>query len=233
MGAVATPALELFDQLPETLFWIKDSQHRFRWVNMALVLINGRNSRWDLLGTTDRNFSDESRGNPYHHDDAKALQGDPVVSRVELVVVNHVGRWYSTTKLPLRNNRGRIVGTVGLAVPLPDQEAEESGGAPLAIAMHFIGQNYRRPLTIQKIAKTCGLSLRVFQRQFQDAYHTAPYAYVRQLRVRMSCQALVFSDRALKTIAKEYGFSTQGHYAKAFRGIMGMTPSGYRARNRH
>jgi AraC-like DNA-binding protein len=232
LGVGMTPAIELFDQLPDVLFWIKDTDFRFRWVNKALVLFNGRNSRWDLLGTTDRDFSDESRVNQFHHDDRKALQGEPVVGRIELVVFNHVGRWYSTTKLPLRDQSDRVVGTIGVAVPLQRQEAEAGGGAPLAVAMNFIGQHYREPLTNRKIAKTCGLSLRVFQRQFVEAYHCTPHAYVRQLRVRLSCQTLVFTDRRLSVIAEEHGFSDKSHFSRAFRDTMGMTPSEYRTRYR-
>lgn len=230
LGAVATPALELFDQLPDALFWIKDTNYRFRWVNRALVLLNGRSSRWDLIGQTDTDFSEVSRANQFYHDDAKALAGEPVHNRIELVVFNHVGRWYSTTKLPLRNRRGRVVGTVGIAVLVEKREAEASAGTPLARAMHFIGLHCREHLTNLQIAQACGMSLRVFYRQFLEAYHCPPHAYLRQLRVRLSCQALVFSGRSLASIAKEFGFAHQSHYTKAFRQTMGLTPRDYRER---
>ncbi|MEN9662362.1 MAG: hypothetical protein RL324_1311 [Verrucomicrobiota bacterium] len=232
LGAVATPAIKLFDQLPDTLFWIKDSRGRFRWVNMALVLLSGRISRWDLLGATDKNFTDTSQIDQFHHDDAKALTGEPVVGHIELVVFNHVGRWYDTTKLPLRNLRGRIVGTIGVAVPMHHEDAATSRGAPLAMAMNYIGKHYREPLTNRKIAKVCGMSLRVFQRQFGEAYHSTPRAYIRTLRIRMSCQALVFANRPLSTIAHECGFSDQSHYSREFRRTMGMPPRDYRTKYR-
>jgi AraC-like DNA-binding protein len=233
LGAVLTPALELFDQLPDALFWIKDTRCRFRWVNQALVLMNGVNSRRDLLGKTDVDFSELSRANQFHHDDARALEGEPVVGRVELVVTNHVGRWYSTTKLPLRNTRGRIIGTIGIAVPRPAEESGEGGDTPLARAVNFIGLHYREHLTNRAIARACGMSLRCFQRQFQEAYHCPPHAYILQLRVRLSCQALVFAHRTLASVAQEYGFSDQSHFAKAFRATMGMTPREYRKRYGH
>ena len=82
LGVLATPALELFDQLPDTLFWIKDARCRFRWVNMALMLLNGRTSRWDLLGRTDSDFDELSRVNQFYHDDAKALVGQVNRNRI-------------------------------------------------------------------------------------------------------------------------------------------------------
>lgn len=232
LGAVPKPAIELFDQLPDVLFWIKDARCRFCWVNRALVMLNGRSSRRDLLGRTDNDFSELDRANQFYHDDLKALAGQPVVGRVELVVFNHVGHWYSTTKLPLRNRLGRIVGTIGIAVPLPRREAECSGGAPLAKAMHYMAEHCQKPLNNRRIAEAAGLSLRVFYRQFIGAYHCSPHIYLRQLRVRLSCQSLVFSDRPLATIAKAYGFADQSHYSKAFRLVMGMSPSTYRDRYR-
>jgi AraC-like DNA-binding protein len=228
MGVITTPALELFDRLPDTLFWIKDRKCRFRWVNLALVLLNGRTSRRELLGATDSDFDELSRVNQYYRDDALAMSGQPVVGRIELVVANHIGRWFSTTKLPLRNAQGRIVGTVGIAVPVQGREIESSGGTPLAVAMLYIAQNYRSRLTNRKIASASGLTLRCFQRQFQEAYRCSPHAYILQLRIRKSCQALALSERPLASVAKEYSFSSQSHFSRAFRRVMGMTPSRYR-----
>jgi AraC-like DNA-binding protein len=230
LGAVSAPCLALFDQLPDTLFWIKDTARRFRWMNRATVLLHGRSSRSDLIGASDRDFSELPGPDEYYYDDEKALSGEPVMGRIELVVFNHVGCWYSTTKLPLRNARGRIVGTVGIAVPMKHVDAESGGGAPLAIAMNYIGKNYRGPITNKKIAKVCGMSLRVFHREFWKAYHSTPRAYIRKLRVRMSCQGLAFTKRSLATIAQDYGFSDQSHFSREFRLTMGMTPSAYRIR---
>ena len=230
LGAVPTPAIELFDQLPDTLFWIKDAACRFRWANRALVMLNGRGSRWDLIGQSDTDFSELDRANQFYHDDLKALAGEPVVGRVELIVFNHIGHWYSTTKLPLHNIRTRIVGTVGIAVPMPRKETESSAGTPLAQAMHFIGQHCKEPLDNGRIARAAGMSLRAFYRQLIEAYHCAPHAYLQQLRVRLSCQTLVFSDRPVASIAKEYCFADQSHYTKTFRRVLGMTPSEYRER---
>ena len=103
----------------------------------------------------------------------------------------------------------------------------------LAPAMAFIKEHYHEPVSIRAMAQTCGLSLGSFHRQFRDTYLCTPHTYVRQLRVRMSCHALVFSRRPIAAVAAECGFSDQSHFTKEFRRIMGETPRNYRRQHRH
>jgi AraC-like DNA-binding protein len=229
LGAVPTMALQLFDQLPEALFWIKDTKGRFRWVNLTLVVLHGRLSRRELIGKTDSDFFDFPQASQFYQDDAKALSGEAVIDRTERVVFNQVGRWYSTTKLPLMNPRNQIVGSVGIAVPVRKRDdAEVGAGTPLAKAMQFIGQNCRDSLTNRRIAQAAGLSLRLFYRQFRESCGCAPHDYLIQLRIRQSCEPLALSDRSVAHIAKEFNFSHPAHYTRTFRRVMGLTPVQYR-----
>ena len=72
--------------------------------------------------------------------------------------------------------------------------------------------------------------MRAFERQFRAAYDSSPHDYIRQLRVRMSCSALVFSQKSLAQVATEFGFADQSHFTKEFRRVIGGTPRDYRAR---
>jgi transcriptional regulator GlxA family with amidase domain len=93
-----------------------------------------------------------------------------------------------------------------------------------------VSQNYKDAISNDVLAKMCGLSLRAFERHFQATYRTSPHDYVRQMRVRMSCDALVHSLKTLAEVAFEFGFSDQSHFTREFRRIMGETPKEYRAR---
>ena len=97
--------------------------------------------------------------------------------------------------------------------------------------MKFLAENYHEPFDRRKLAKQCGMSLRDFHRKFREAYHVTPHDYVRQLRVRASCNALVFSGKTLARIASEYGFSDQSHFTREFhRDCSVRAPSLNRAR---
>jgi AraC-like DNA-binding protein len=232
LGARTDLVLELFDYLKDVLFWIKDRKGTFRWVNTTLMVHMGRSNRDQIIGRTDFDLFEPYLANQYQMDDAQVLKGRPITSRVEMIVFHHTPRWLVTSKLPLRNAGGRIVGTTGVATMAAEQGSRIWTESRLAPAMAYIKEHYHEPVSIRAMAQTCGLSIGSFHRQFRDTYMCTPHTYVRQLRVRMSCQALVFSRRPIAAVAAECGFSDQSHFTKEFRRIMGETPRNYRRTHR-
>lgn len=222
--------LGLFDHLPEAMAWIKDEGHRFHWANRSFVLHLGLQSAVQMVGRTDFDFFNAALANQHRFDDEKVLSGEQVIARIELVgLFEHTARWCVTSKIPLHNRRGRIIGTAGVTYPLKDKEIAMAH-VPLGPAMHFISEHYGESIDNSKLAKACGLSVRSFERHFRAMYQTSPHDYIRQMRVRMSCNALVYSAKTLSELATEFGFSDQSHFAKEFRHYFGETPSAYRRR---
>jgi len=232
LGARSDLALELFDHIKDVLFWIKDRKGTFRWVNTTLMVQLGRSNRDQIIGRTDFDLFEPYLANQYQMDDAQVLKGRSITSRVEMIVFNHAPRWLVTSKLPLRNASGRIVGTAGVATISAGEGSRIWTESRLAPAMAYIKEHYHEPVSIRAMAQTCGLSAGSFHRQFRDTYLCTPHTYVRQLRVRMSCQALVFSRRPIAVVAADCGFSDQSHFTKEFRRIMGETPRSYRRTHR-
>jgi len=232
LGARTDLVLELFDYLKDVLFWIKDRKGTFRWVNTTLMVHMGRSNRDQIIGRTDFDLFEPYLANQYQIDDAQVLSGRPITSRVEMIVFHHTPRWLVTSKLPLRNASGRIVGTAGVATMAAGEGSRIWTESRLAPAMAYIKEHYDEPVSIRAMAQTCGLSIGSFHRQFRDTYLCTPHTYVRQLRVRMSCQALVFSRRPIAAVAADCGFSDQSHFTKEFRRIMGETPRSYRRTHR-
>lgn len=235
IGAVAPEVIELFDYLEDTPLWMKDEAGHYEWANVSFLLNFGVKTRAEIIGRTDYDFCTEVLANQYRIDDERVLRGERILSRVELVGrFDHTARWCVTSKVPLRDAKGRIVGTAGVTRPLAQRDAKDSGpnpeGSPLSVAIRYISQNFADRITNDDLAKACGLSVRAFERQFQAAYNVSPHDYIRQLRVRMSCSALVFSRKSLAEVATEFGFADQSHFTKEFRKFMAETPRAYRAR---
>jgi AraC-like DNA-binding protein/transcriptional regulator with XRE-family HTH domain len=223
--------LELFDHLHDVLAWTKDKMHRFRWVNRCFFQHLGLQNQDQLIGRTDFDFFNAKFANQHRFDDEKVSKGERVIARIELVgLFDHAARLCSTTKLPLHDRRGRIVGTAGISYPLKGEEMITAAYAPLAPAMHFISKHYAKSIYNHQLAATCNLSVRAFERQFRRTYHTSPHAYIRQMRVRLSCGALLQSAKALAELAPEFGFGDQSHFTKEFRRFFGETPGAYRNR---
>lgn len=241
IGAVAPEVIELFDYLEDTPLWMKDEAGHYEWVNVSFLLNFGVKTRAEMIGRTDYDFCSEVLANQYRIDDERVLRGERILSRVELVGrFDHTARWCVTSKVPLRDEKGRIVGTAGVTRPLSQHDGGPASpvapgapvGSPLSVAIRFISQNFADRITNEDLAKACGLSVRAFERQFQAAYNTSPHDYIRQLRVRMSCTPLVFSRKSLAEVATEFGFADQSHFTKEFRRFMTETPRAYRERYR-
>jgi len=236
IGTGTPEVIELFDYLEDAPMWMKDAAGHYEWANVALLLNFGLKTRAEIIGRTDHDFCGEALANQYRIDDERVLRGERILSRVELVGrFNHTARWCVTSKVPLRDPGGRIVGTAGITRPLPAPDATAPSPAtpadsPLSVAIRFISQNYADRITNEDLARACGLSVRAFERQFLAAYHSSPHDYIRQLRVRMSCSALVFSRKSLAEVATEFGFADQSHFTKEFRKFMTETPRAYRIR---
>jgi AraC-like DNA-binding protein len=233
IGAQAPEVVELFDYLEDTPLWLKDEAGHYRWANTSFLLNFGVKSRAEIIGRTDYDFCGEVLANQYRIDDERVLRGERILSRVELVGrFDHTARWCVTSKVPLRDAKGKIVGTAGVTRPLNPRATDAPAGAPLSAAIRYISEHLGERISNEDLAKACGLSVRVFERQFRAAYQSSPHDYVRRLRVRMSCTPLVFSGKSLAEVASEYGFADQSHFTKEFRRIMSETPRAYRARFR-
>jgi PAS domain S-box-containing protein len=232
LAAMCEGPLALFDSLDEVLFWVKDSAGQFLWANTTMALLYGFKSPGDMVGRNDFDLFDPPMAHQYLADDEQVLQGGPITHRVEVIVVNHAARWFRTSKVPLRDSDGRVIGTAGVAIPLADPGLQVPTEFPLGAAMRFMSSHYQQHITNRQLAMLSGQSVAAFCRNFRRTYDCAPHEYLRRLRVKLSCRALVFSDDSLSSIAIAYGFSDQSHFAKEFRRIMGVLPRDYRRRHK-
>jgi AraC-like DNA-binding protein len=230
IGADKPELIELFDQIENLQFWIKDRQGAFVWVNLPLLVNFGLQKRSQVIGRTDFDIADATVASQYRADDEEVLKGRPIRSRVELVGrFNHTSLWHITSKIPLRDATGAVVGTAGVTMPYRQEDLKRPDSG-LSNAIEYIIRHHGEQITNRNLAKACHISLRVFHRRFLETYHTSPHEYVRQYRVRASCNSLVFSTNSMAEIAQRFGFSDQSHYSREFRRLMNEAPSAYRNR---
>ena len=230
VGKRAPDVAELFDYIEDVLLWMKDAAGHYQWVNVAFVLNFGLRSRAEVIGRTDFDLCSPALANQYRIDDERVLRGERIVGRAERVGrFDHTARWCVTSKVPLRNARGLVVGTAGITYPLARPLIAAADGA-LSLAIRFLSEHYAESIANEDVAEACGLSVRALERQFRAEYNMSPHQYIRELRVRMSCGALVFSRKTLAEVASDFGFADQSHFTKEFRRIIGETPRAYRVR---
>ena len=94
----------------------------------------------------------------------------------------------------------------------------------------FVHAHYPEPIEAASIAAAGCTSVRDCFRLFKEYVGMGPAQYVREHRVRQSCRLLAHTSRTVESIALSCGFSSAAQFAQTFRGVMGCTPSSYRAK---
>lgn len=223
------PLTELFEPLEDVQFWVKDRENRYVHVNRAFLLNYALDEAAQIIGETDYHLSPAFLADQFWLDDERVLAGHRVVNRIELVGdADQTTFWNVTNKVPFRDARGRVVGTAGTTRRLGPADQSVAGAHGFEAVMARIRDHYREQLSNRELAALAGLSVRGFERKFQQHFQVPPQQYLRKLRLRMACRALVFTEKALAEVAVESGFADQSHFNHEFRRQMGRTPRGYR-----
>ena len=106
----------LLETLPDRIFF-KDRESRFIRVNPAMALFFGLERAEDLAGKNDFDLLKPEFARRTIADEQEIMRtGQPIMSQIEKKELPD-GRveWSLTTKLPLRDRRGRIIGTMGMS----------------------------------------------------------------------------------------------------------------------
>jgi PAS domain S-box-containing protein len=104
----------LIDLIPDRIY-LKDAQSRFLLGNRALIQRLGANSHDQIVGKTDSDFYPRELATAFAADEQAVLQsGEALLNKEEFSVsADGSPRWTLTTKIPLRDNDGRVIGIVG------------------------------------------------------------------------------------------------------------------------
>jgi len=113
----------LIDNLPDYIY-VKDTEVRYLLDNIAHRRWLGADAEDEVIGKRVSDFfpSDDMAG--FSNDDEKViLSGHPLLNREELVTDRFGNRrWHATTKVPLRNNDGKVTGLVGISRDITEQK---------------------------------------------------------------------------------------------------------------
>jgi len=110
------------------LIYAKDEKGRFIYANLALVQMTGAESADGILGKTDFDLNPPEAAQAYSDDDQLVMRtGQPLVGREELLKNFKTGesRWHSTTKVPLRDDDGKVVGIIGITRDITQSKQAE------------------------------------------------------------------------------------------------------------
>lgn len=105
----------LIDNLPESIYF-KDRESRFLIANIEVTKRMGAASPDELIGKTDFDFVEKERAEKYYADEQQVIKtGKPLINHEE-ISRDTSGKtiWILTSKVPLRDKSGNIIGIVGM-----------------------------------------------------------------------------------------------------------------------
>jgi AraC-like DNA-binding protein len=234
LGRLPDPGvlLQLFDHLPRVYLFVKDREHRFMKVNRGLLALHGCTRESEMIGRTDFDFHPPALATQYVDEDCKVMESRrPLLDQLWLVPgADGMPRWYLSTKLPLINARGEVIGIAGVLRPY-DQEGEVPGESRrLTAAFQFVLSHFGERITVTEMARRAHLSVSQLQREFQRLFGMAPSEYVLRVRLLAARRQLEQTRDSVGQIALGCGFYDQSHFTRAFRSATGLRPLEYRRR---
>lgn len=220
---------ELFDAVPDTVFFVKDGQGRYMVVNRTLVERVGLRRKDQLIGRTAQEVFAGSFGARFAAQDRAVLRDGKTVNGV-LELHFYPGRregWCLTWKVPLRGPDGRIVGLSGLSRDL-QPAAQQADTAGLSRALDHARENLDRPLRLPELAALAGLSVFQFDQRVRALFGLSAGQYITRARIEQACSLLRQGASPISRIAQECGYGDQAAFTRQFRKSVGLTPKRYR-----
>ena len=117
----------VIDNVPDSIY-CKDTASRKTLANHTELLLLQINSETEILGKTDFDLYPKEIAEGFFADDQMVLKtGQPVINREEYVMDNNGRkRWLLTSKLPMKDEYGKITGIVGIGHDITNRrQAEE------------------------------------------------------------------------------------------------------------
>lgn len=113
----------LIDNLPVNIY-VKDAECRKVIANRADLEVIGAKSEEDVLGKTDLELFCNDIGKRGYADDKKVIDaGETILNREEdFYDINRIQRWLLTSKIPLTDKNGKIIGLVGIGLDITEQK---------------------------------------------------------------------------------------------------------------
>ena len=221
---------ELFDLVPDMVFFIKDQQGRYVAANNALVERLGLKNKSMLIGKKADQLFSATLGNAFTQQDDLVLKtGCKINARMELhSYPNGKEGWCITYKKPIRDADNNIIGISGISQDIRSNALGDDDLTSTAKVLKHIRNNIDQPLKLPELAKIGGLSLYQLDQRIRALYKMSAGQCVTKARIDAACHLLKNTKESISNIAFDCGYSDQSAFTRKFKQTTGMTPKTYR-----
>jgi AraC-like DNA-binding protein len=234
LAALSPAMVDLMDELSSTMFCAKDVTGRYVLVNRVFVARTNERSRRAVLGRRATDLFVPQLAERYDQQDAEVLRtGRPL--RNELELIRRLGGtpgWFLTSKLPVHDGAGHLVGLVSVSQDLREDDADDASMDSMARLVAGIEERLDQPLTVADLAALAGCTPAVLDRRVRRVFSLSPRQLVLRARVDRAAGLLVGTDSPIADVAVATGFYDQPAFTRTFARLTGETPSSFRRRAR-
>ena len=114
----------------------------------------------------------------------------------------------------------------------PQPKCAENTAEKIQKVTQYIGQNFRLPITLHDAAQMACLEDTYFSKQFKILTGFGFLDYLTQIRLQEAQRLLRTTSLSLGDIAELCGFSGSNYFGDVFRRYTGISPSGYRKKEK-
>lgn len=221
---------QLFDNVLDTVFFLKDVEGRYLVVNDTLVRRCGFKNKTDLLGKTATEIFPSPFGQSFSDQDRRVLRGNTTVNgQLELHLFSNGSQgWCLTWKVAIKEKDGKIAGLAGISRDIPQLAGPVGEHSALAKVVEYIQHNISGPLHLKELAKVSGFSVFQLDHRLRGLFGLSSGQFVVRTRIEYACAKLRSSKDPISAIALECGYGDQAAFARQFKKSVGVTPLAYR-----
>lgn len=99
-------------------------------------------------------------------------------------------------------------------------------------ALTYIEQNFQNDISIEEIARVCGLNRSYFGKLFKDATGKTPQQFLLSYRMIKATELLKLTKLSIGDISCAVGYDNQLHFSRAFKKLYDKSPREWRNENR-
>lgn len=97
-------------------------------------------------------------------------------------------------------------------------------------ALHLMHEDPARRWSVPELAESVHMSRSAFATRFRDLVGDPPLDHLLSLRMRIAGQVLSTTSATVSSVGSGLGYTSDAAFSSAFRRVMGMSPTAWRAR---
>ena len=220
----------LFDQLSDIVYFVKNEKGEYIVVNQTLVERCGLADKSSLIGKTSDQVYPLSLGSEYRKQDDQILKdGTPILNQLELhMTPSQELSWCLTTKVPLHNAKGEVVGIAGVSRDLIPPKKKHEDYQRIAESVTYIKNNYNKSLMVDDLARMAGMSTYQYEQRMQKIFKLTAGQFIQKTRIEIALWKLRETDLQIVEIALDCGYADQSAFSRQFKKTIALTPAQYR-----